>query len=54
MRKMHTADLWNRNLEIRAEVEALWCCSISTNVFSDNRYWGTSYLASASAVYLFR
>ena len=46
--------LWNRNLEIRAEVQALWCCLITTNILNSNQYWGTSYLASASVVYLFR
>jgi hypothetical protein len=46
--------LWNRNLEIRAELQALWCCYISTNISPNNENWGTSYLASASAVYLFR
>jgi len=46
--------LWNRNLEIRAELQALWCCYISTTVTGFDETWGTSYLASASAVYLFR
>jgi hypothetical protein len=47
--------LWNRNLEVRAELQALWCCSISSNIFhNDHNTWGTSYLASASVVYLFR
>ena len=49
--------LLNRNLEMRAEVQALWCCSISSNIFNNihnHASWGTSYLASASAVYLFR
>ena len=43
--------LWNRNLEIRAELQVLWCCYIDT-AFKET--WGTTYLASASAVYLFR
>ncbi|HYU67861.1 MAG TPA: outer membrane beta-barrel protein [Burkholderiales bacterium] len=46
--------LWNRNLEVRAELQALWCCSINANIFHNNETWGTSYLASASMVYLFR
>jgi hypothetical protein len=46
--------LWNRNLEIRAELQALWCCYASTSVTGFNETWGTSYLASASAVYVFR
>ena len=46
--------LWNRNLEIRAELQALWCCYISTSVTGFNETWGTSYLASASAAYIFR
>jgi len=45
--------LWDRNLEIRAELQALWCCYLSTNIRA-NENWGTSYLASASVVYLFR
>ena len=45
--------LWSRNLEVRAELQALWCCLISTNL-RQNDSWGTNYLASASAVYLFR
>src|SRR5580765_948259 len=35
--------LWNRNLEVRAELQALWCCSISSNILHDKRIWGTSY-----------